>query len=156
MNLAFQRNITLIQNEQNSRIYSFNNDAFFILDNVGFGNYKNYNHNYHFTFEIHGRFSYIGGEKFTFIGDDDVFVFLNDKLVVDLGGIHNKKAADVDLDSLGLIKGSNYRFDFFYADRHTVESHFSMETSLEIFCAYYDHCDICEGNGQSCCKCDDG
>lgn len=40
--------------------------------------------NFAFTTELHTQFEYKGGEMFTFRGDDDVFVYVNDSLVVDV------------------------------------------------------------------------
>jgi len=57
-------------------------------------------HNYHFTSEIRYWFEYQGGESLAFRGDDDVWVFLNGKLAVDLGGIHNPLNGSVSLDSV--------------------------------------------------------
>ncbi|MFO0639454.1 MAG: fibro-slime domain-containing protein [Polyangiaceae bacterium] len=115
----------------------FDSNAFFPLDNdpEGFGNTPNFPHDYHFTYELHTEFSYGGGEVFKFRGDDDVWVFIGGKRVVDLGGVHVAQEATVDLDAeaarLGIVKGQTYALDFFFAERHTVESNFRLETTLK-------------------------
>ncbi|MDX2020824.1 MAG: fibro-slime domain-containing protein [Deltaproteobacteria bacterium] len=115
-------------------LFVFDNDAFFPLDNKGFGNQGRV-HNFHFTTEIRGGFIYKGGEKFTFKGDDDVWVFVNGKLALDLGGVHGVNTETIDFDAmagtLGIKKGNTYSFDVFHAERHTSASHFRMETTVE-------------------------
>lgn len=109
---------------------------FFPLDNgtpykTAFGN-QGREHNFSFTLEMHTRFIYQGGEFFHFRGDDDVFVYINKKLVINLGGIHSAEQADVQIDSLGLQKGVEYPLDFFYAERHVTMSNLLITTSLAL------------------------
>ena len=119
----------------------FDNEAFFPIDNQGWGN-QGQTHNYSFTTEIHTTFTYKGGEKFTFKGDDDVFVYVNNQLVpvLDLGGIHKAETGTADFDqlaaTLGLTKGQTYHMDIFHAERHVTESHFKMTTKFECLTSY--------------------
>jgi fibro-slime domain-containing protein len=115
----------------NSGMYRFVDDDFFPIDNELFGN-EGLWHNYHFTLEYHGTFVYHGGEIFKFAGDDDVWVYINKKLAIDLGGMHSKAGGEVNLDSLGLTKGKAYDLDFFFAERHTTESHLTFETNIKM------------------------
>lgn len=151
-------NITLTQ-QSNAEVYQYVNDAFFPIDGRGWKDYCNdaskpaKQHNYGFCLEAHTRFGYHGGEVFNFAGDDDVWVFIDGRLVIDLGSLHPKRTKSVNVDDIqGLIPGQNYRFDFFYCERHTTESNMELTTSIEFYCSYYDWCGVCEGTGLSCCN----
>lgn len=131
VNKAFTHPIAL---SKTGAVFTYENNSFFPIDSKGWGN-EGHPHNYHFTYELHTSFLYAGGETFTFTGDDDLFVFVNKKLAIDLGGVHGSMTGAINLDAdagkLGLTKGQIYQLDFFFAERHTVDSHFRIDTTLD-------------------------
>ncbi len=109
--------------------------GFFPINNELYGNYQNTGKNFHFTFELSANFVYKenSGQVFTFIGDDDVWVFIDDKCVIDIGGVHSAVRQTIDLDRLDWLEdGESYSFKFFFAERHTTESNFRIETTLNL------------------------
>lgn len=114
--------------------------GFFPIDNFNHPNNSKaqLGHNYHFTMEIHTQFEYKEGESqvFEFRGDDDVWVFVNRKLAIDIGGVHGAISGSVNLDSskvdLGLVDGENYALDIFFCERQTSGSNFRAKTTIDI------------------------
>lgn len=109
--------------------------GFFPIDDALFGESPGLpSHNYHFTFELHTEFTYDadGQQVFQFIGDDDVWVFIDNKLVIDLGGVHSATQQFVDLNRLNLDDGKTYKLDFFFAERHRTQSNFRIVTNLKL------------------------
>ncbi len=134
VNIPFE--IEIVLEEVEPGLFRYENSAFFPIDDSGFGN-EGWFSNFHFTTEIHTTFKYSGGELFTFTGDDDLWLFLNGKLAIDLGGTHPPESSTVDLDAqagaLGLVPGGVYTMDIFHAERHTDQSNFRIDTTIGCF-----------------------
>lgn len=86
-------------------------------------------HNFSFTSEIRYWFKFDAARSFqlNIIGDDDVWVFVNKQLAVDLGGIHTPVQGSVTLDAtaatkFGLTDGSVYEVAVFQAERQSTSS----------------------------------
>jgi len=106
--------------------------GFFPINGQLYGDYQD-GKNFHFTFELDTEFRYDAGTEqvFRFIGDDDVWVYIDGKRVIDLGGVHSKIDQVVELDRLNWLKdGETYSLKFFFAERHTTQSNFRIETNL--------------------------
>ena len=58
-----------------------------------------------FTTETRFVFEYQGGETFQFSGDDYVWVFVIDRLVMDLGGLHEVATGEFTLSAAAGTQG---------------------------------------------------
>lgn len=142
VNMGFDKTITLTEEPPGSETYVFESNSFFPLgDNEGFGPSPLSNNptgkNFLFTTEIHVNFTYHAGQVFTFRGDDDLWIFVNDKLALDLGSLHMPEEGVIDFDAqadaLGIKPGEIYSMDIFQAERHTSGSNFRFETNISCF-----------------------
>lgn len=105
--------------------------GFFWIDGRGFGQ-EGKPRNYSYCMEMHSKFELAPGMEFDFKGDDDVWLFINNKLVMDLGGLHVSLAHNVYFDDLGLVNYQVYPFDFFYCERQTTQSDIKIVTNVPV------------------------
>jgi fibro-slime domain-containing protein len=143
VNLSKTIPITLVR-QAGTNLYSFSDktDAtysgkggFFPIDGDLLGNPSGQSHNFGFTFELDTNFVYRRGtgQVFTFTGDDDVWVFIDGKLVVDIGGVHSAVSQTIDLDRLNWLQdGSKYNLKLFFAERHTTQSNVRIDTTINL------------------------
>jgi fibro-slime domain-containing protein len=135
--------VTLVRQADGSYVFDSDVDeayaergGFFPVDHQLYGNSggDGPDHNFHFTFELHTEFIHRENEdqRFTFRGDDDVWVFIDGRMVIDLGGVHGAVEQTIDLNRLGLADGEVHKLSFFFAERHRTESNFRMTTNFEM------------------------
>lgn len=97
------------------------------------------NRNGDFTLRGESQFVYNKDSNlyFTFTGDDDVYMYINGTLALDLGGAHGRNSKTVNLNDLdatkyGLKDGQVATFTFFYMERCSDASTFGIETNMKL------------------------
>ncbi|MDB5047419.1 MAG: hypothetical protein JWO30_490 [Fibrobacteres bacterium] len=144
--------VTLKFDQDGSGIWRYQNSKFFPIDNgadfrpvandgpAPFGHLQTgtkddidlTQHNYGFTMEFHTHFTYTQGKGqfIAFEGDDDLWAFVNDNRVIDLGGTHAAERDTVHLDDLGMADQTDCSLDFYFAERAVASSKLSITTDV--------------------------
>ena len=147
---SFLGTLGLKYEAQGAHFY-FHRDEFFPLDDVKFSEGDNVNrdgHNHLFTMSFALPITVLanGGESFEITADDDTFVYIGDKLAIDMGGIHEATTGVFSIDANGevyaasandelaytgikLTAGDGAMIRIFHADRDAKESVFGVESS---------------------------
>ena len=110
--------------------------VFFPIDDgspyaTAFGN-QGKNHNYAFTGELHASFVPQAGDTLELRSDDDLYVFVDDALALDLSGTHIALTKTLNLDDLALTLGERHALHVFYAERLGATGAFSVRSSCEL------------------------
>ncbi len=101
-------------------VFSFYKEKFYPLDDVEFdrGGVTNRDgHNHLFTMSFAAPFTalFSGEESFEITADDDTFVFVGNKLVIDMGGVHDASTGSFQIRENGDIYASVDGMDWAYS-----------------------------------------
>lgn len=113
-------------------VYEYMTDNFFPIDGMMQGNGDDSQNNY-FTYTFAATFTYnqCTSQFFEFESNDDAWVYIDDKLVIDLGGVSTPSKQYVAMDRLNLVDGQEYTLNFFFAHRRdSMNSTFNLRTNL--------------------------
>jgi fibro-slime domain-containing protein len=132
VSLSASHAIALVRNGDG--VYEYADDAFYPIDGVLFGN-EGDGHNYYFTYTITAEFEYegCGGQFFEFQGADDAWVYLDDTLVMDIGGLMPATGQIIEMERLNLVDGQVYELRLFFAHRYPNPPAFNLRTNIALW-----------------------
>jgi fibro-slime domain-containing protein len=125
--------------------YQFSSSKFYPLDGKGFstdGFQTDHDcgdtaaHNFSYTMQAHWTSTITSNAQgISITGDDDIWLFVNNRLVIDLGGVHGATTGSVtfsipEMIILGISLNQPVTFDLFRVERHTCASTFTLTTNL--------------------------
>ena len=130
--------------------FSYENEEFYPLNSISVPdeavNRDGNNHLFTFNLGVPVRVLADGNEEFSIYADDDTWVYIGDKIVIDMGGVHEATTARFKINNEGevysAVNGEEFAYSgvkltrdtgaivrIFHADRDSTESVFSMRFS---------------------------
>ena len=91
--------------------------------------------NHHFCTESHASFRFRKGLKFNISGSDDIWVFIDNKLAVDIGGTHLAAPGHVDMDKFlpNAEVGKYFDIDIYTCNRRAASSDLKINANFTFF-----------------------
>eukprot|EP01133_Synstelium_polycarpum_P016324 gene16324-19418_t len=144
--------------------FTFKSDEYFPIDNRGWDQdqsmtkywlpapYNGMPHNFHYCTKLSTYFIPKGDEEFYYKGNDDAWLFINDFLVMDRGGVHVATTLNYTVDIR--LKNIPTKIELYTCKRHTsTGSNIEIITNIDFVCPdKRDYCGVCYGDGSTCCK----
>jgi len=137
---------TLTLSDIGGGVHQYTNPAFYPLDGKGFNTTGDQSdqdcsdgvtpHNFAFTMQAHWTGEVTSTSQYISItADDDTWLFVNNHLIVDLGGVHGASTGSYtfsipNMVAIGISLNQPVAFDLFHAERHTCASTFTLTTTL--------------------------
>lgn len=122
-----------IELERVGGMFRFSTERFNPIDGQLLGN-EGRSSNYFFTYVIDAQFEFEAcAEQYIAVsGGDGLWVYVDDQLGVDLGGLASGQPQRLDFDRLELDDGRTYSIRIFYAQRSAAATGFSIETNVRL------------------------
>jgi fibro-slime domain-containing protein len=139
-NMTGPRSLDLVRQSNDTYLFDDKLDphysklgGFYPCDGRLMGDQDSSGHNENFTYQFEAMFTYsaLTNQFFEAMADAEVWVFIDDELVIDLGGFHGAINQRVDLSRLCLNEGQEYKLSFFLASRYAPQSSLRISTNIE-------------------------
>jgi fibro-slime domain-containing protein len=113
--------------------YEYKSDTFYPIDHELYGN-EGQSHNHNFTYVVGADFTFneCQDQIIELQGTDDIWVYVDGRLLVDLGGVGADQVQIGEVDRLQLEDGEQYTLMVFFAHRSKSTPSFRIRTNLGI------------------------